>query len=82
MLFNSSEFLLAFLPIVLIVYYQLPHRGQNAFLLLASLVFYASWDWRFLCRCCSRHPSTSGSRGGSRRWPQPAGRRPTDAATS
>ena len=48
MLFNSSEFLLAFLPIVLIVYYQLPHRGQNAFLLLASLVFYASWDWRFL----------------------------------
>ena len=36
------------MPIVLIVYYLLPHRGQNAFLVLASCVFYASWDWRFL----------------------------------
>ena len=48
MLFNSVEFLLAFLPIVLIVYYLLPHRQQNAFLVLASCFFYASWDWRFL----------------------------------
>jgi D-alanyl-lipoteichoic acid acyltransferase DltB (MBOAT superfamily) len=47
LLFNSVEFLV-FLPIVLIVYYQLPHRGQNAFLVLASCFFYASWDWRFL----------------------------------
>jgi alginate O-acetyltransferase complex protein AlgI len=46
-LFNSFEFLI-FLPIVLIVYYRLPHRGQNAFLVLASCFFYASWDWRFL----------------------------------
>src|SRR5579863_4850579 len=46
-LFNSLEFLI-FLPIVLIVYYLLPHRWQNAFLVLASCVFYASWDWRFL----------------------------------
>lgn len=46
--FNSAEFLLGFLPIVLVVYYLLPHRGQNAFLVLASCVFYASWDWRFL----------------------------------
>ncbi len=48
MLFNSAVFLLGFLPTVLIVYYLLPHRGQNAFLVLASCVFYASWDWRFL----------------------------------
>lgn len=48
MLFNSVEFLLGFLPIVLIGYYLLPHRGQNAFLVLASCFFYASWDWRFL----------------------------------
>ena len=47
MLFNSLEFLI-FLPIVLLVYYQLSHRGQNAFLVLASCFFYASWDWRFL----------------------------------
>ena len=48
MLFNSAEFLLVFLPIVLFGYYLLPHRGQNAFLVIASCVFYASWDWRFL----------------------------------
>jgi alginate O-acetyltransferase complex protein AlgI len=47
MLFNSLEFLI-FLPIVLIGYYLLPHRGQNAFLVAASCIFYASWDWRFL----------------------------------
>jgi alginate O-acetyltransferase complex protein AlgI len=47
-LFNSAEFLLCFLPLVLVVYYRLPHRAQNAFLVLASCVFYASWDWRFL----------------------------------
>ncbi len=47
MLFNSLEFLL-FLPCVLSIYYLLPHRRQNAFLVLASCFFYASWDWRFL----------------------------------
>jgi D-alanyl-lipoteichoic acid acyltransferase DltB (MBOAT superfamily) len=47
MLFNSLEFFL-FLPVVLVVYYQLPHKGQNAFLVLASCFFYASWDLRFL----------------------------------
>jgi len=48
MLFNSVEFLFLFLPIVLIVYYLLPHKQQNTFLVLASCFFYASWDWRFL----------------------------------
>ena len=48
MLFNSFQFLFVFLPLVLGVYYVLPHRDQNAFLVLASCVFYASWDWRFL----------------------------------
>ncbi|HEY3875577.1 MAG TPA: MBOAT family O-acyltransferase [Candidatus Kapabacteria bacterium] len=33
---------------MLIGYYLLPFKGQNRFLLLASLVFYAWWDWRFL----------------------------------
>lgn len=47
MLFNSREFVV-FLPVVLAVYYLLPHRGQNWFLLAASCFFYASWDWRFL----------------------------------
>jgi alginate O-acetyltransferase complex protein AlgI len=48
LLFNSLEFLLGFLPAVLLIYYLLPHRLQNAFLVLASCFFYASWDWRFL----------------------------------
>src|SRR5450759_1735844 len=47
MVFNSLAFAI-FLPIVLIGYYLLPFKGQNRFLLLASLVFYAWWDWRFL----------------------------------
>lgn len=48
LLFNSTQFLLGFLPVVLLVYYLLPHRKQNVFLVLASCYFYASWDWRFL----------------------------------
>lgn len=47
MLFNSFEFLV-FLPVVIGIYYALQHRAQNAFLVLASCFFYASWDWRFL----------------------------------
>jgi alginate O-acetyltransferase complex protein AlgI len=48
LLFNSFEFIAVFLPIVLIAYYLLSHRAQNAFLVLASVAFYASWDWRFI----------------------------------
>jgi len=47
MLFNSFAFAL-FFPIVLIIYWRLPLRGQNIFLLLASYFFYGYWDWRFL----------------------------------
>lgn len=49
MLFNSIEFLV-FLPIVFALYWMLRKsvKWQNIFLLLASYVFYAWWDWRFL----------------------------------
>ena len=47
MLFNSLEFFI-FLPVVLAVYFFLSLRGQNAWLLAASYVFYGYWDWRFL----------------------------------
>jgi len=50
MLFNSYEFLFAFFPAAIAAYHLLG-RGQDgraAVLLVASLVFYASWDWRFL----------------------------------
>ena len=50
MLFNSFEFLL-FLPVVFLLYwfvFQKNLKAQNAFLLMASYVFYGWWDWRFL----------------------------------
>lgn len=49
MLFNSYEFLI-FLPIVWATYWLLPRRTgvQNALLLVASYVFYAWWNVRFV----------------------------------
>lgn len=47
MLFNSTQFII-FLAVVLPLYYALAQRWQNRMLLVASYVFYASWDWRFL----------------------------------
>jgi alginate O-acetyltransferase complex protein AlgI len=41
MLFTSTVFLFLFLPAVLLLHYVLPERFRNAFLLLASLFFYA-----------------------------------------
>ena len=41
MLFASIEFLFAFLPCALLVYFLTPRRLQNASLLLISLLFYA-----------------------------------------
>jgi len=50
MLFNSQVFLVVFLPITLGVYYRLARwpEWRMGWLLLASLVFYAYWDVRFL----------------------------------
>lgn len=50
MLFNSIEFLI-FLPIVFVIYWSLVNKNlkfQNGLLFIASYVFYACWDWRFL----------------------------------
>ena len=56
MLFNSIEFAF-FLPIVFLIYWAIGYarigeplklRLQNAFVLVASYVFYGWWDWRFL----------------------------------
>ncbi len=52
MLFTSQEFLFSFLPIVVILYYIIrifhAHRVSLAFLVGASLLYYAWWDIRFL----------------------------------
>ena len=48
MLFNSFVFV-AFLAVVLLVYWTLPHRRpQNVFLLAASLFFYGFGGWQFI----------------------------------
>ena len=47
MLFHSLQFV-AFFAIVYLLYRFLPHFWQNRMLLVASYVFYGSWDWRFL----------------------------------
>ena len=50
MLFNSIDFAI-FLPIVFLLYWFVFNKSlkvQNAFIVLASYVFYGWWDWRFL----------------------------------
>jgi len=50
MFFNSIDFAI-FLPIVFILYWFVTKRNlkfQNFLILIASYVFYAWWDWRFL----------------------------------
>lgn len=47
MSFNSLEYALFFL-VVYALYLSLQHKGQNRMLLVASYIFYAGWDWRFL----------------------------------
>ena len=46
MVFNSIKYLV-FFPIVLLFYYIVPKRYKNAWLLLASYVFYAMWNVRY-----------------------------------
>ena len=41
MVFSSTIFLCIFLPLVILGYYICPRKGRNFFLLIASLIFYA-----------------------------------------
>lgn len=41
MVFSSLFFLFIFLPLVLLLYYLVPHRQRNFILFIASLIFYA-----------------------------------------
>ena len=47
MLFHTWQFAV-FFTVVYILYLLLPQRWQNRLLLLASCIFYGSWNWRFL----------------------------------
>lgn len=49
MLFNSFEFLLFFSSIFFLYWFISKTKGmQNTILLIANIVFYACFDWRFL----------------------------------
>ncbi|WP_026808250.1 MBOAT family O-acyltransferase, partial [Aliarcobacter lanthieri] len=52
MLFNSYEFIFAFLPLVFIIYFYLMHKrlvvGAKAFLVFSSLFFYSWWNILYL----------------------------------
>ncbi|MBD3636124.1 MAG: MBOAT family protein [Crocinitomicaceae bacterium] len=47
MLFDSLQFLI-FLPLVIILYYLLPHKMRWVLLLVASYIFYGTWKAEFL----------------------------------
>jgi alginate O-acetyltransferase complex protein AlgI len=47
MTFTSFEFLVLF-AVTCLLYFNLARRGQNLVILIASIVFYGWWDWRFL----------------------------------
>ena len=48
MVFSSAAFLFAFLPLTLAGYYFLPIKYRNVFLMLASLLFYAWGEPKFV----------------------------------
>lgn len=48
MIFSSIPFLYYFLPLALLLCYLVPSRARNAFLLLASLIFYAWGEPKYL----------------------------------
>ena len=48
MLFSSIPFIFFFLPIVLSLYFLIPRQLRNPFLLLASLIFYAWEEGRYV----------------------------------
>ena len=48
MLFSSIPFLFYYLPVVLIAYFLMPSRGRNGLLLVASLLFYALGEPRYV----------------------------------
>lgn len=48
MVFSSLLFLLLFLPVTIILYYIVPKRLKNLFLLIASLIFYAWGEPRYI----------------------------------
>jgi len=49
MVFTTHIFIFYFLPLFLLVYFNLPHRWRNLWITLASYVFYGWWQPWFVC---------------------------------
>src|SRR5262245_15774840 len=47
-MFFDTPVYFVFLSLVVLIYWRLSRYQQNIFLLAASYIFYAWWDWRFL----------------------------------
>ena len=50
MVFSSTTFLLAFLPLVAILYYICPRKLRNGLLLVFSLLFYGWGEPKYILR--------------------------------
>lgn len=48
MVFSSAVFLFVFLPLTLFGYFLMPRKGRNVYLMLASLIFYAWGEPKFV----------------------------------
>ena len=48
MVFSSIVFLYIFLPIMLIIYFIVPNKFKNAIMILASLIFFAWGEIRYI----------------------------------
>ncbi|MCX6924237.1 MAG: hypothetical protein NT154_13650, partial [Verrucomicrobia bacterium] len=49
MVFTTHIFVFYFLPLVLLVYFNLPYRWRNLWITLASYAFYGWWQPWFVC---------------------------------
>ena len=52
MLFNSIQFII-FLPIVILIYFVVPQKIKNIWLLVASYYFYMSWNAKYAILICT-----------------------------
>jgi len=77
MVFSSQIFLYYFLPLLLLIYYNLPYRSRNLFLTIANYVFYGWWNPWFLLLMffstvvnyhCGKLITAPRATAGSRKW--------------
>ena len=55
MLFSSMTFIYIFLPILLLIYFLSPKKLHNTILLIASIIFYAWGEPKYLADVFDHH---------------------------